>query len=122
GFLDLAGVLDDAPEDEQVEPVAVSELEGLLASGAVDVIDVREAGERDEGYIPGTRHAPYRVLRQTAEDVSDGRPVVTICESGARAAIAGSGLRAAGIDARPVVDGGITDWPGRTVAFRRCGA
>jgi rhodanese-related sulfurtransferase len=50
--------------------------------------------------------------------------VVTICESGARAAIAASILSAQGIDARPVLDGGVSDWAargGHTVEFRRCG-
>jgi len=121
GFLELEGALVDAPDDERVEPVALEELDELLASGEVDVIDVREAGERDGGYIPGTRHAPYRVLRATAEDVSAGRPTVTVCESGPRAAIAASVLRAAGLDARPIVDGGIATWRGQTVGFRRCG-
>jgi rhodanese-related sulfurtransferase len=51
--------------------------------------------------------------------------VVTICESGARAAIAASVLAAQGIDARPVLEGGVAAWRARgheTVAFRRCGA
>jgi rhodanese-related sulfurtransferase len=51
--------------------------------------------------------------------------VVTICESGPRAALAASVLAAAGIDARPVLHGGISDWQARgneTVGFRRCGA
>jgi rhodanese-related sulfurtransferase len=50
---------------------------------------------------------------------------VTICESGARAAVAASVLAAAGVDARPVLHGGITDWchrGGHTVEFRRCGS
>ena len=54
----------------------------------------------------------------------NGRPVVTICESGARAAIAASVLQAAGVEARPVLDGGLADWRGRggeTTSFRRCG-
>ncbi len=124
GFLELEGALVDAPAEERVDPVSVEELGELLASGVADVIDVREAEERDEGYIPGTRHVPYRLLRATAADVADGRPVVTICESGPRAAIAASILLAAGVDARPVVPGGITAWRDRgrpTVGFRRCG-
>ena len=43
---------------------------------------------------------------------------------GPRAAIAASMLRAKGIDARPVVDGGMNDWLARgqtSVTFRRCG-
>jgi rhodanese-related sulfurtransferase len=49
---------------------------------------------------------------------------VTICESGARAAIAASVLQAAGLDARPVLDGGIDAWSargGEITTFRRCG-
>jgi len=49
---------------------------------------------------------------------------VTICESGPRAAIAASVLRAAGVDARPVLDGGLNEWRaqgGEITSFRRCG-
>ncbi len=46
---------------------------------------------------------------------------MTICESGTRASIAASLLTAAGVDARPVLHGGVEDWNGQTVSFRRCG-
>ena len=69
---------------------------------------MREADERDDGFIPGSMHLPYRNARQAAENGLCGeRPIVTICESGPRAAIAASVLHAAGLDARPVLDGGI---------------
>ena len=51
-------------------------------------------------------------------------PIVTICETGARAAIAASVLQSVGVDARPVLDGGLILWRargGETCAFRRCG-
>jgi hydroxyacylglutathione hydrolase len=84
---------------------------------------VREKSERDEGYIPGTLHIPYRLLRETGSDGLDtSKPVVTICESGARASIAASVLAAAGVDARPVLHGGVESWHGQTVSFRRCGS
>jgi rhodanese-related sulfurtransferase len=89
----------------------------------VQVVDVREKSERDEAYIPGTLHIPYRLLRETGGDGLDtSKPVVTICESGTRASIAASVLAAAGLDARPVLDGGIENWQGQTVSFRRCGS
>jgi rhodanese-related sulfurtransferase len=91
----------------------------------VEVVDVREQDERDEGYIAGTRHVPYRLLRCCADGFSPDRPVVTLCESGARAGIAASILAAQGIDARPVLHGGIDTWRdrgGHTVEFRRCGS
>jgi hydroxyacylglutathione hydrolase len=110
---------------EKLEPVSLDELERLLANDAVELLDVREADERDESHIPGSQHLPYRTARAAAEaGLLDGRAVVTICESGPRAAIAASVLQAAGVNARPVLDGGIADWRargGETTSFRRCG-
>jgi hydroxyacylglutathione hydrolase len=125
GMLELEGYLDDPRGLEPLEPVAIDDLAGLLKSGEVDVIDVRELDERDSGFIPGSKHIPYRLLRAYGASVSEGKPVVTICESGARAAVAASVLAAAGVDARAVIHGGITDWyrrGGHTVEFRRCGS
>ncbi|HUP32878.1 MAG TPA: rhodanese-like domain-containing protein [Gaiellaceae bacterium] len=123
GFLEPAGfVLGAGPE--LIEPVRLDELDELLAAGA-EVIDVRERDERDGGYIAGTRNIPYRLLHVCGADFPGDRPVVTICESGARAGIAASILAAKGVAARPVLDGGITEWAkrgGTTVEFRRCGS
>src|SRR5207253_2977009 len=123
GFLDLAGYLTTASATERLEPVELDELERLLEDGSVQVLDVREKSERDEGYIPGTLHIPYRLLRETGADgIDTTKPVVTICGSGTRASIAASLLAAAGVDARPVLDGGVEDWQGQTVSFRRYGS
>jgi hydroxyacylglutathione hydrolase len=108
---------------EQLEPVSLDELERLLTDDAVELLDVREADERDESHIPGSRHLPYRTARAAAEaGLLNGRPVVTICESGPRAAVAASVLQAAGVNARPVLDGGVATWRGETSSFRRCGS
>jgi hydroxyacylglutathione hydrolase len=124
GFLELAGRLAEPAATETTEPVELDELERLLAGDSVVLVDVREKDERDDGYIAGSLNVPYRLLRDLGGDLDDGRPVVTICESGARAGIAASVLAAQGIDARPVLHGGIASWEkaGReTVHFRRCG-
>jgi hydroxyacylglutathione hydrolase len=123
GYLDLAGyVLGGGPE--RMEAVDLDELERLLEEGA-ELIDVRERDERDEGYIAGSRNIPYRLLPVAGADVPTDRPVITICESGARAGIAASILAAQGVDARPVLAGGVSEWAsrgGHTVEFRRCGS
>ncbi len=122
-FFDIAGyVLGSGGEETQV--VTIDELEALIAAGA-EVLDVREKDDRDTGYIPGSRNVPYRLITACCPDLATDRPIVTICESGPRAAIAASILRARGYDARPVVDGGMIDWQARggtTVEFRRCGS
>ena len=104
--------------------VGLDELDALLADGA-ELIDVRERDERDSGYIAGSRNIPYRMLALGDSDLPADRPLVTICDSGPRAAIAASMLAARGYDARAVVAGGVPDWQaaGRpTVEFRRCGS
>jgi len=115
-------VRDDGPET--LATVDVGELKRLLDEDAVQLVDVREASERDAGYIPGSRNIPYRLLRRAGSDALDAtKPVVAICESGARAAIAASVLAHEGFDARAVVDGGVNDFDdGEIVAFRRCGS
>jgi len=124
GLLDVAGYALCPPHDERLSPIGLDEVERLLASGEVEVLDVREKDERDHGYIAGTRHIPYRLLRVCGDGVGE-KPVVTICNTGARAAIAASVLAANGVDVRPLLHSGIPDWQrrgGHTVEFRRCGA
>ncbi|HMI98818.1 MAG TPA: MBL fold metallo-hydrolase [Gaiellaceae bacterium] len=125
GLFELRGALPQSEESEKLEPIEIEELERLLGDDGVEVLDVREKSERDEGYIDGTRHLPYRLVRACVDDLRTERSVVTICSSGTRATIAASVLAANGIDAHPVVGGGVEDWAergGNTVQFRRCGS
>jgi glyoxylase-like metal-dependent hydrolase (beta-lactamase superfamily II) len=125
GLLDVAGYVLELPMPETLQAVGIEELEALLEQDGVEVLDVREKDERDEGYIAGSRHIPYRLVRAYRDELQNGRPVVTICNTGARAGVAASVLAAEGIDARPVLDGGVDDWQKRghpLTAFRRCGS
>lgn len=125
GLFALEGYVLDLPATERIDPIELDELERLLGQDAVEVIDVREAEERSSGYIAGSRHIPYRLLRAVGDGVGRERPVVTICETGSRAAIAASVLAAAGVEARPVLGAGVSSWQargGQTVEFRRCGS
>jgi hydroxyacylglutathione hydrolase len=125
GFLELAGYLAEAQDADTLQPIALEELEQLLASGDVQLIDVREKEERDDAYIPESRHIPYRRVRDFADELGGDGPVVTICETGARASLAASILAAAGVEARPVLGAGVPDWEAAgkpTASFRRCGS
>jgi hydroxyacylglutathione hydrolase len=123
GLLDIAGYLLGGGS-VSLELVSLGELDALLEGGA-ELIDVREKDERDTGYIAGSRNIPYRLLALGANDLPRDKPIVTICESGARAAIAASILSARGFDVHPVVNGGVDSWMAAgkpTVEFRRCGS
>ena len=122
-ILDIAGYVLGGGS-EKLEVVSIDELDELLERGA-ELIDVREKDERDSGYIAGSRNIPYRLLALGEADLPRDKTIVTICETGPRAAIAASILAARGFDAHPVVDGGIDAWAAAgkpTVEFRRCGS
>ena len=125
GLLELAG-WQEGGGGETLEPIGLDEVERMLAAGEIELLDVREASERDECFVPGSRHVPYRTARAAAENGLLGElPVVTMCESGPRAAIAASVLQAVGVAARPVLEGGVATWRahgGETASFRRCGS
>jgi hydroxyacylglutathione hydrolase len=123
GIFESAGYVTDPAATERLATIAVSQLESLLGGGDVQLVDVREAAERDSGYIPGSRNIPYRLLRKIGCGALErSKPVVTVCESGPRAAIAASLLQREGFDVSAVAGGGIADFAGDVVAFRRCGA
>ncbi len=117
GFLDLVGYLVDPETEEATAPVALDELPRLLEEGAL-VLDVREPEEYGRGSIPGSRNLPYRLLASLADELPRDRPIVTVCESGARAVVGASVLAAHGLSARPVAEGGIPDWRERQDAGR----
>ncbi len=122
GILDLAGYVLAADSPETLRAVDVTELQELLDDGDVQVIDVREASERDDGYIPGSKNIPFRLLRKLGPGALErSRPVVTVCESGARATIAASLLQREGFDVSVVAEGGVATYDGEVVSFRRCG-
>jgi hydroxyacylglutathione hydrolase len=125
GFLELGGYLAEAADTDTLQPIGLEEVEQLLAAGKIQLLDVREKQERDDGYIPESRHIPYRRVRDFADELGDDGTVVTICQTGARASLAASILAAEGVEARPVLGAGIPDWEAAgkpTASFRRCGS
>lgn len=122
GILDIAGFVLSPAAPERLATVDVADLKALIDDASVQVVDVREKDERDGGYIPGSRNIPYRLIRKLGcGALEKERPVVTVCESGPRAAIAASLLAREGFDVRAVAGGGVGD-VADVVSFRRCGA
>jgi hydroxyacylglutathione hydrolase len=117
GFLELAGFLVDpvAAATATLAPVELAELEQLLAADAVELVDVREDDEREGAPLPGSHHLPYRLAGDGARTFRPGRPLVTVCESGPRAAVAASILTAHGLDARPLLHAGVPELRARQV-------
>jgi hydroxyacylglutathione hydrolase len=105
GLFHIAGFLSEGWRSEQLPTLAAR---NARDDRNAQLLDVREEGERDVE-IPRSLAIPYRLLRGGARGIDPSRPVVTICETGARAAIAASVLARQGFDARAVVGGGVAD-------------
>ena len=71
---------------------------GLL-DGAV-VLDVRPTSEYQQEHLRGSKNIPISEIRSKLEAIRKwNRPVITVCRSGVRSAVAKSVLAAAGIEA-----------------------
>jgi hydroxyacylglutathione hydrolase len=80
-------------------------------SDAVQILDVREQAEREDGYIPGSLFTPWHDLDRLPEGVQRDRPVAVVCASGQRAAVAASLLQRHGAEqVIHVVEGGVPKW------------
>jgi len=75
----------------------------------VQIVDVRWPKEWEAGHIDGSRHIPQDELEDRSREIGRGRPVVTVCRSGNRSALAAEELRAEGFAAESL-DGGLIAW------------
>ena len=101
-------------ETRSYETASWQELQAY-ASGesgdAAHVLDVRQPYEWRDGAIPGSRRIFVADLPGAVGSLDRETPWLVACRTGVRATIAASVLDAAGIPARPVVDGGIPALP-----------
>ncbi|MEV6816889.1 rhodanese-like domain-containing protein, partial [Micromonospora sp. NPDC051296] len=105
GFDHVAGYLRE-PEAAFLEMVAdmtrASRLTATELRGALDtaepptVLDVRNAGEREQGAVDGSLHIPLAELTRRLDEVPADRPIVVHCAGGYRSSVAASLLRNAG--------------------------
>ena len=73
-------------------------LEQAIQRGAV-IVDVRTKPEFEQGHIAGSKNIPLNEIKLKTEMIRNwNKPVVTVCRSGNRSAIAQRILKTAGID------------------------
>ncbi len=89
--------------------IGPQELEALLATDAVELIDVREPGEWATGHIPGARHVPLGELRANPALAARDH-VVFVCAKGGRSAVAAEIAERNGRHDVYSLDGGTGGW------------
>ncbi|MEU6024543.1 rhodanese-like domain-containing protein [Micromonospora sp. NPDC048871] len=82
------------------------------------VLDVRNAGEREQGAVEGSLHIPLAELTRRLDEVPTDRPVVVHCAGGYRSSVAASLLRSAGRADVSDLLGGYGAWQSLLAAAR----
>ncbi len=90
--------------------VDTQQLESLLASEDLQVVDVRSEKEYKEGHIEGAIHAFVGTLPSNLDRIDRNKPTVVHCQSGDRATIAYSILDKEGFDQVKVYLAGMKEW------------
>jgi phage shock protein E len=73
-------------------------VEQALQKGAV-IVDVRTKSEYDQGHVAGSKNIPLNEIKLKTEMIRKwNKPVVTVCRSGSRSAMAKGILQSASIE------------------------
>lgn len=116
GYEQLRGYLDGGMEAWRDAGYPTSSFAAVTLEGLRDlrqrhepltILDVRDAAEWASGHIPGSQHIHIADLPSHLHEIPRDKPVVTICQSGYRAAIAASIVSALGIETLAVQKGGV---------------
>jgi hydroxyacylglutathione hydrolase len=96
----------------RIERVRAGDLQARAeADPSLQILDVRELDEWEDGHIPGSLHVPYHDLHEMPDGLDPARPVAAICASGQRSAVAASLVaRLGGERVLHVVEGGVNTW------------
>jgi hydroxyacylglutathione hydrolase len=94
-----------------VRTIGVGELQRRVGEASPPLLfDVRTAGERQAGQIPGANSASLAVLQDIAEGVPRNATIIVHCQSGTRAVIGASLLVRQGFLDVAAMSGGFDAW------------
>ncbi|HEY4622540.1 MAG TPA: rhodanese-like domain-containing protein [Solibacillus sp.] len=95
-----------------MKTMTTEEIINLLdANEDLNVIDVRENFEVEEGMIPGAVHIPLGSIPERTGELDASKPYIVVCKAGGRSASACDYLAAQGFDVTNL-EGGMLAYDG----------
>jgi len=101
-----------------VPQMSIHMLRERLDDPDLQVVDVRQPSEWDEGHLPNARYAFLPEIPDRLDEFDRSRPVVTYCGTGYRASIGASLFKRGGFDAYSV-PGSIGAWEAAGYSFEK---
>ena len=98
------------PQSPSASLVDARAAQDQVGEGHAFLLDVRGFDEFASGHAEGAACIPLPDLERRAGDLPTDRPVLVMCQSGGRSAIATERLRALGMDNITDVQGGFNAW------------
>lgn len=95
---------------QTIPTLTLPDVTAQVRANRVAVLDVRGEEEWKQGHLPGSLNLPVGSLEQQLAEIPRDRPLIVHCQTGARAAIAASLLRARGFSDVRLFPGGFAEW------------
>ena len=100
----------DKDPREPFTRLSASEARHMMENGGVQVIDVRDKREYENGHIPGAEHIPVNTVSARRNELGRDRDIIFVCSVGRRSALACEMAAAAGLTRLYNVEGGTEAW------------
>jgi rhodanese-related sulfurtransferase len=119
GLHTATALAQDAAIDAMQEYMMFSEYEsGIILPQQIDqtvfetalFVDTRDAGQFEEGTIPGAVNIEWREVLDRIDEIPEGRMTILFCNTGSLSAQASFALRVAGRANVVVMQTGFTGW------------
>jgi rhodanese-related sulfurtransferase len=103
----------------QITTYSVAEVQARLTDPAVQIVDIRDIRELDQGTVVGSFHAPRGMLEFWVDPESpyfkklfadESREFILFCGAGWRSALAAKALQDMGMTNVAHIEGGWADW------------
>ncbi|WP_237154834.1 rhodanese-like domain-containing protein [Oryzibacter oryziterrae] len=102
-----------------IKTLSPDQVSQKLAAGEIQLVDVREQHEWDQGYIKGAIHVPLSQLPARFAELPTEKPIVFYCLGGGRSGQAVSYCQSKGLPADTHMAGGISAWHAHKLPVHR---
>jgi rhodanese-related sulfurtransferase len=90
--------------------ISVEEAKEMIDNNNVQIVDTREPWEYAEGHVPSAVNIPHMATLPRNAELARDKPILFICKTGARSAVAAEFASAVGLTDLYNVEGGTMDW------------